>query len=145
MSRQRFALVLEAPDKADGIRLLRHLLKAAGRRYQLKCITARELHDTDKQRELFTTPSSQPDPLHGLLAQLPKPCRCGAELATIGPGKAMHAASLICCECQKHRGWIGGVTHKSLTETVKKFGRPTEPIVLRAPNPPPAARDLQSG
>jgi hypothetical protein len=26
----------------------------------------------------------------------------------IGPGKAMHAASLICRECRKFRGWASG-------------------------------------
>lgn len=144
MSGQRFALVLEAPDKADGIRLLRHALKVLSRRFQLRAITVRELHDTPAQAELLEAPAPS-DPLHGLSVWLPKPCRCGSELAKIGPGKAMHAASLICCKCQKHRGWIAGVTRKFLTETVKKFGRPTEPITIRAPNPPPAACDLQSG
>jgi len=79
------------------------------------------------------------DPLHGLLARLPTACGCSSELAVIGPGKAMHAASLRCADCEKHRGWVSQATHKSLTETINQFGRPTEPVILRHPPPVPPA------
>ena len=68
MSGQRFALVLEAPDKADGIRLLRHALKVLSRRFQLRAITVRELHDTPAQAELL---GRRRRPIHCMV------CRCG--------------------------------------------------------------------
>jgi hypothetical protein len=141
----QFVLTLQAPAAADGIKLLRHALKVLGRRYKLKCVALREL-DTAAQLDLVGTPTPQPpDRLHGLLAQLPKPCRCGAELTIVGPGKGPHAASLHCAECQTHRGWISHATYKFLTETVKQFGRPESPIILRRPSPvPPAASDSAS-
>ena len=45
--------------------------------------------------------------------------------------KGPHAASLICATCGVHCGWLSHVTHKFLTETINRFGRPTEPIVIR--------------
>jgi hypothetical protein len=93
----------------------------------------RELHGTPAQPDLLTAPAP-PDPLLGLLVQLPdRPCACGSELAVTGPGKAMHALSLRCAECEKHRGWVGQQTHRFLAETVNKFGTPPEPITIRTP------------
>jgi hypothetical protein len=66
-----------------------------------------------------------------LVLQPPQPCRCGCELAVIGEGKGPHIASLHCAECATHHGWVSHATHKFLTETINRFGRPTEPIVLR--------------
>jgi len=135
----QFVLTLQVPPAADGIRILRHALKVLWRRYGLKCVSVREVRDTAAQSDLSGAPPASPDQLHGLLAQLPRPCRCGGELAVIGPGKGPHAASLHCCECETHRGWIGHQTYKFLTGTLNQFGRPTEPIILRRPPPVPPA------
>ena len=99
----------------------------------------------------MTKPAHQPDlfrqpvePLpprdrtHGLLVRTPTPCRCGAELGGDRTGEAMHAASLVCAECGTHRGWLSHESHRFLTEIVDKFGRPTEPIVLRRGRQPDA-------
>ncbi len=143
----QFVLTLQAPAAADGVRLLRHALKVLLRRYGLRCTSVRELHDTaGTQSELFDSAAgvapAPTDPLHGLSVRLPTACRCYSELAVIGPGKSPHAASLHCCECETHRGWIGHQTHKFLTETINQFGRPTEPIILRRQPPvPPAVGD----
>ena len=140
MSRQRFALVLEAQEKSDGIRSLRHVLKIALRSFRLRCTSAHELHDDTAVVPLPAAVAPAPaDLLQGLLVQMPTACRCRNELAVVGPGKAMHAAALLCCGCGKHRGWVSHETHRFLTETVNKFGRPTAPIILRSPSTSPAA------
>ena len=87
-----------------------------------------------RQLDLFR---QQPPPLlqrdrpYGLVVRPPQPCRCGYELAVIGGGKGPHIASLHCAECETHCGWISRETHRFLTEIINRFGRPTEPIVLR--------------
>jgi hypothetical protein len=87
------------------------------------------------QLDLFRTLSPLPlpprDRTYGLTVQLPKLCRCRGQFASISTGGGPHAASLICCKCGVQRGWVSHATHKFLTEIVNKFGRPTEPIVLR--------------
>jgi hypothetical protein len=76
------------------------------------------------------------DRTHGLLVRTPRPCRrCGAEIAVIGPGKAMHAASLICAECETHRGWLSHESHRFITEIVNESGRPTEPMIVLGRQP----------
>jgi hypothetical protein len=52
-------------------------------------------------------------------------------VAEIGPGKGPHLASLSCCACGSHRGWISHATHEFLTEIVNKFGCPDTPIVIQ--------------
>jgi hypothetical protein len=76
--------------------------------------------------------TAAPDALLGLPVQLPDLCRCGSMLATIEVGCGPHRAGLRCA-CGRHRGWVSGVCHKFLTETVKRFGRPTESIRIRVP------------
>jgi hypothetical protein len=86
------------------------------------------------QLDLFrqpVTPLPPRDRTHGLVVRPPQPCRNGCDLAVFGEGKGPHAASLICAECGAHRGWVSHATHKFLTEIVNRFGRPTEPIVIR--------------
>jgi hypothetical protein len=84
------------------------------------------------QLDLFrqVVPLPPHDRSHGLLVQMPTPCRCCAALATIGEGRGPHAAAMLCVECDVHRGWVSHATHKFLIELINKFGRPTEPIVL---------------
>ena len=86
------------------------------------------------QPDLFrrpVVPLPPRDRTHGLLVRTPRPCRrCGAELVVIGPGKGPHAASLICAECETHRGWLSHESHRFITEIVDQSGRPTEPILL---------------
>ena len=84
-----------------------------------------------QQLELFTTPAPA-DALTGLAVRLPHdPCRCGADLAEIGPGNRPHSAALECLACGGHRGWLSHTTHKFLAEIVNKFGRPETPIVIQ--------------
>jgi len=72
------------------------------------------------------------DLLLGLPVQLPDLCYCGSTLATIEAGVGSHRAGLRCA-CGRHRGWLATAAHKFLTETVRRFGRPTEPIQIRVP------------
>ena len=76
------------------------------------------------------TPLPPRDRTYGLAVRPPQPCRCGCELAVIGKGKGPHIASLLCAECDTHRGWVSHATHKFLTEIVNRFGRPPEPIII---------------
>jgi len=70
------------------------------------------------------------DVLLGLAVELPNLCHCGSILAAIEAGVGPHRAGLRCA-CGRHRGWVSTAAHKFLTETVKRFGRPTEPIGIR--------------
>lgn len=90
-----------------------------------------------KQLDLFRAVSGPPlppgDPTHGLMVRLPTACRCGETLAVVGSGSGPHAASATCTACGTHRSWLSHLTHDFLAKLISKFGRPTEPIVLRAP------------
>ena len=72
------------------------------------------------------------DVLLGLAVELPDHCHCGSTLAAIEAGVGPHCAGLRCA-CGRHRGWLATAAHKFLTETVRRFGRPTEPIQIRVP------------
>ena len=82
-------------------------------------------------RDLFPESLPPPDPLCGLAVILPDRCRCDSNVAQIGPPAGPHLAELRCGTCQRHRGWLPRAAHQFLTETVDKFGRPTEPIAIR--------------
>jgi hypothetical protein len=56
---------------------------------------------------------------------------CDNNIAIIGASTAMHAASLRCAKCGRHRGWLPAAAIPFLEQTMQHFGRPTEPIVLR--------------
>jgi hypothetical protein len=78
-------------------------------------------------------------PRAGLAVQLPSPCRCGAGSAEIELGRGPHLAGLRCIACGKHRGWMSREAHRFIVEVVKKFGRPSSPIVIRTnTNPQPS-------
>ena len=90
----------------------------------------------------MTAPSSlQPqssavaDNLAGLTAKLArdidraKPCH--DNLAVIHPGKAQHAGEFRCATCGAHRGWLSQASRNFILETVRRFGAPVEPIIVR--------------
>jgi hypothetical protein len=71
--------------------------------------------------------------LVGLAITMPSPCsRCNGTAATVGAGRGPHCASLMCA-CGRHLGWMSKQSHDFIAETVQQFGRPTEPIRIRAP------------
>ena len=72
------------------------------------------------------------DLLLGLTVELPDLCHCGSTLAVIEADVGPDRAGLRCA-CGRHRGWISTAAHKFITETGKRFGRPTEPIGIRVP------------
>jgi hypothetical protein len=71
------------------------------------------------------------DPLIGLVVQLPRQCRCGSDVSHVGLGSGPHRASLHCAQCGHHNGWLSQEVAKFLTDTIERFGRPTEPICVR--------------
>src|SRR6476660_6912051 len=83
------------------------------------------------QFDLFATAAEERGPLVGLAVQLPDACRCGRDVARIGPPAGPHLAELRCARCERHRGWLPRAAHRFLVETVKQFGRPTAPIAIR--------------
>ena len=75
--------------------------------------------------------------LHGLevviQSTMARPCcrqsaRC---VLGLGASNGMHAANLTCASCGAHRGWLSKQTAQQIEAIIEKFGRPTEPIVLR--------------
>jgi hypothetical protein len=84
-----------------------------------------------RQLDLFGQATSPAEVLFGLLIRLPDLCHCGSTLVAIEPGRGPHLAGLRCA-CGRHRGWVSGHSHKFLTETVRRFGRPTQPMGIRA-------------
>jgi hypothetical protein len=91
-----------------------------------------------KQLDMFdaaepTKPVEQPDsPLVGLTVKLPRNClRCGCSLSQVGTGVGPHLASLHCTQCGTHNGWLPQGAVKFLTDTIERFGRPTEPVCVR--------------
>ena len=56
---------------------------------------------------------------------------CHDNIAVIGEGRGPHAAQLRCAECNRHRGWLSHATTNFLRETVRTFGVPDEPFVIR--------------
>jgi hypothetical protein len=77
-----------------------------------------------------TSPPSD-NPLVGLVVDLQQPCRCGAYVVVIGPGKGPHLASLRCEACDVHRGWLSQQSHSFISKTIEQFGSTTEPIKVR--------------
>jgi len=66
------------------------------------------------------------------------PCvTCGETIVVIGEGAGPHAASLRCAGCDRHRGWLPGTIANFLSKSVRLFGVPDEPFLIRdAPEPP---------
>jgi hypothetical protein len=83
------------------------------------------------QLNMFVATPEERSPLIGLTVRLPDHCRCGSDVARIGPPVGPHLAELRCAHCGHHRGWLPRQAHQFLTETVNTFGRPSEPIAIR--------------
>ena len=84
-----------------------------------------------RQVDMFVITPEERGPLAGLIVSLPDACRCGADVARIGPPAGPHLAELRCARCERHRGWLPRQAHAFLTEIINKFGRPTDPIAIR--------------
>jgi hypothetical protein len=55
---------------------------------------------------------------------------CHDNVAVIHPGKAQHAGER-CAHCDRYRGWLPQSTCNFILETVRRFGAPCEPIIVR--------------
>jgi hypothetical protein len=78
--------------------------------------------------DLFGEPT-----LEGVLVELDRGCAwCGnATLVISGPGAGPHAARLACPNCHRGGGWLRREAAAFLTEIVKAYGRPTQPVIVR--------------
>jgi hypothetical protein len=84
--------------------------------------------------ESSSLPSSAPpstSPIIGLRVRLSQACRCGGFIATIGSSSGPHGHRLDCVHCGVWRQWLAHREADFITAVSKKFGAPTEPIVLR--------------
>jgi hypothetical protein len=70
----------------------------------------------------------------GLAVMLPRPCCCGAVVATIGSSAGPHHARLQCAGCETHRGWLSRESYEFIAGVVEEFGRPEQPITVRFKN-----------
>jgi hypothetical protein len=68
---------------------------------------------------------------------------CHDNLAIIHPGKPPHSAELQCATCNAHRGWLPQTVLNFLIETTRRFGAPTEPIIVRQQHKENAAMAFQ--
>jgi hypothetical protein len=74
--------------------------------------------------------------LVGLAITLLEQCpRCNGHDAVIGAGHGPHKASIMCV-CGRHLGWMSEATFTFIAETVRQFGRPSEPISVTRKPPP---------
>ena len=76
------------------------------------------------------------DDLIGLPIRLARtidgPCaECGEHAVIIAAGAGPHVAALRCACCGRHRGWLPTTVADFLSALVERFGRPSEPIVIR--------------
>jgi hypothetical protein len=95
---------------------------------------ATKLIDSEITPEASTTQAARN--LVGLQLRLPKPCpKCCGVFAQIGGGRGPHKASIICA-CSRYLGWMSQETFNFISETVRNFGTPTEPILVRHRSPP---------
>lgn len=104
--------------------------------HRRSCATLRRMptwgaHLVSAEPTLFKEAAAS-DVLVGLPVKLPDRCHCGSTLASIKAGVGPHCAGLRCA-CGRHRGWMSAAAYNFLIETVKRFGRPTEPIQIRVP------------
>jgi hypothetical protein len=87
-----------------------------------------------RQEDYVLLPLEEPrgdDPLIGLVIDLQDPCKCGAYVVVIRPGKGPHIAELRCEACDHHRGWLSQQTAGFINKTIEQFGRLTDPIKVR--------------
>ena len=67
----------------------------------------------------------------GLQVRLPTDCKCGSDLAAIGPSNGKHPATLKCGDCECHRGAISKFTLSFIEAVAARYGAPTA-IMIRA-------------
>src|SRR6185312_14825871 len=65
-----------------------------------------------------------------------RPCpECHSVDCLIGSADAPHPYSeMVCVKCDRHRGQLSKRTHAFISESIRNFGCPTEPIQLRIKN-----------
>jgi len=96
-----------------------------------------------QQIDMFGAPPVDETTLVGLAITLPEPCpRCSGYSAVIGRGRGPHKASIMCV-CGRHLGWISVPTCNFIAETIRQFGRPSEPICVNRKTPSTTA-DVKS-
>jgi hypothetical protein len=72
----------------------------------------------------------QLDPIGLIVRCQQKPCPdCRCVDCLIGMGD-----ELVCFVCDRHRGRLSKLTHNFICESIRNFGRPSEPIQLRIKN-----------
>jgi hypothetical protein len=92
-----------------------------------------------RQPDLFLdAPQRDEAPLVGLRIELTRtrdvPCaECGTTVVVVGLGVGPHGASLHCAGCRRHRGWLPKSVVEFLTESIRRFGWPTDPIMIANP------------
>jgi hypothetical protein len=77
------------------------------------------------QLNLFEPTSPSSSPLSGQHVRLDRTCRCGSNIAVIGPPRRMHAARLSCASCGVFVGWLPQATARWLINVVTRFGAPS--------------------
>jgi hypothetical protein len=81
--------------------------------------------------EYFETGIKKDRALLGLSITLPEQCpACHGHDAVIGASHGPYKISIMCA-CGRHLGWLSVESFNFLTEIVRCFGRPTEPICVR--------------
>jgi hypothetical protein len=65
-----------------------------------------------------------------------RPCpECQSIDCLIGSADASHPyGETICVVCDRHRGQLSKRTHAFISESIRNFGRPSEPIQLHIKN-----------
>jgi len=71
----------------------------------------------------------------GLKVRIERHLNCGnpdcKHIAVIGSTTEVHYGSLRCNDCDKHCGWLSKAAYNMIIEVQKRFGRLTDPIVVR--------------
>jgi hypothetical protein len=85
-----------------------------------------------KEPDLFGHPRD-PSSIVGMIVRLERthPCHCGSGLAVIGSSIGQHWNALRCPSCRLHRGYLPATVSAFLTETVRVFGAPAEPPIIK--------------
>jgi len=78
---------------------------------------------------LATTPTT--NTRIGVVAELPSPCRCGENLATVSSSRGQHAGGLICSGCGGHRGWLSHQEAAFIDKNIELLGNLTAPVQVR--------------